>query len=183
VTFALAAAGCGEKDEPELAELPAPPTTTTTTPVEPPGPGGPAPRLAREAERTVETYVAWIDGRRGRQLCALLTPEAIEELKLPVRRGGCARSLAASIGYRNPRGVPVFENAELREARAQVRGRRARVVATVSIGFADREQASIEDDVVYLERRGGHWLVAKPSATLYRAIGAEIPASALRPPR
>ena len=62
-------------------------------------------------------------------------------------------------------------------------GAEARVVATVVTTFADREEVSIEDDVVYLVRSGGAWLVAKPSATLYRAVGiADVPPSVLSPP-
>jgi hypothetical protein len=58
------------------------------------------------------------------------------------------------------------------------------VVATVVTRFADREEASIEDDVVYLVLDGGAgWLIAKPSSTLYRAVGiADVPPSVLTPP-
>jgi hypothetical protein len=56
------------------------------------------------------------------------------------------------------------------------------VVTTVT-RFADREEPSIEDDVVYLTRSGDDWLIAKPSSTLYRAVGiAEVPPSVLAPP-
>ena len=58
------------------------------------------------------------------------------------------------------------------------------MIATVITRFADRDEPSIEDDVVYLgrlARRRRVW-VSKPSATLYRAIGAEVPPSALTPP-
>ena len=49
--------------------------------------------------------------------------------------------------------------------------------------FADNREPSVEDDVVYLRRQGGRWLIAKPSATLYRAIGVgNIPPQVLAPP-
>jgi hypothetical protein len=49
--------------------------------------------------------------------------------------------------------------------------------------FADNREPSIEDDVIYLRRGAGRWLIAKPNATLYRAIGVgNIPPSALAPP-
>lgn len=42
--------------------------------------------------------------------------------------------------------------------------------------FGDREQPSVEEDVIYLEREaGGEWLLSKPSATLYRAVGYPEP--------
>jgi hypothetical protein len=48
--------------------------------------------------------------------------------------------------------------------------------------FRDRRQPSIEEDVIYLERRGTRWLLAKPSATFYRAVGyADPPLRALTP--
>ncbi len=65
----------------------------------------------------------------------------------------------------------------------EVDGRQAKVVATVVTRFADRDEPSIEDDVVYLTRLGGRWYVSKPSSTLYRAIGiADVPPSVLSPP-
>ena len=50
--------------------------------------------------------------------------------------------------------------------------------------FADRGEVSVEDDVVYLVREdGAGWLIAKPSSTLYRAVGiADVPPSVLAPP-
>ena len=49
--------------------------------------------------------------------------------------------------------------------------------------FADRDEVSVEDDVVYLSRTGDRWLIAKPSSTLYRAVGiADVPPSVLSPP-
>jgi hypothetical protein len=37
---------------------------------------------------------------------------------------------------------------------------------------------------VYLRRSGGRWLIVKPSASFYRAIGAkDVPLSALTAPR
>ncbi len=180
-------AGCGEKDEPDLASLPpAPTTSTTTTQPEPPpddGEPGGGTSLERQAEHTVQAYITWLDRGQGGRLCKLVDSDALERLRLPKRQGGCGPSLTASIGYRSPRGLPVFDGARLRELAVRVRGRSARAVATVSVTFADRGAPSVEDDVIYLERRAGNWIVAKPSATLYRAIGAEPPASAIAPPR
>ena len=190
VIAALGLAACGEKDEPDLASLPPAPTTTTTTTPEPePEPnGGGKPNggggsLERQAEHTVEAYVTWLDRGQGGRLCKLIDEKALEQVRLPRRPGGCGPSLTASIGYRDPRGLPVFDGARLRELTLRVRGREARAVATVSVTFADRGAPSVEDDVIYLERKGGNWIVAKPSATFYRAIGAEPPQSAIAPPR
>jgi hypothetical protein len=188
---ALILAGCGEKGEPDLSSLPpapstttaAEPTTTTTQPEQPTGGGKPVGSSSRAAEHTVQAYLTWIDRGQGGRLCKLIDEQALGNLRLPVRRGGCGRALSASIGYRDPRGLPVFEGVRLRELAVRVRAARARALATVSVRFADRGAPSVEDDVIYLERKGGNWLVAKPSATLYRAIGSEPPPSALAPPR
>jgi hypothetical protein len=70
-----------------------------------------------------------------------------------------------------------------RIASVTIDGSTARTVATTVTQFAGDREPSIEDDVVYLERRGERWLIAKPSATFYRAIGAgNIPPSVLAPP-
>ena len=141
--------------------------------------------LERAAARTVRAYVEALDARDGEAVCALLVPGALDELELPEPRGDCAASLEASIGYRDPRGLPVWEGAEVR-ARPRDRDRRRRRrrwSRPSSPTFADRDEASVEDDVVYLVRAGGRWLVAKPSSTLYRAVGiADVPPSVLSPP-
>lgn len=200
----LALGACGERDEPDLAaapEIEMPATTTEQDPPSegaddgpPPGkPGGPAesgdrdPRvtaLEAAAGRTVKQFVAALDRRDGDGACALLAPGALAEIELPKPRGGCAASLAASIGYRDPRGLPVWKSAEVSDLRSvEIDGETGRVVTTVVTQFADRSEASVEDDIVYLVRDGDGWLIAKPSSTLYRAVGiADVPPSVLSPP-
>jgi hypothetical protein len=61
--------------------------------------------------------------------------------------------------------------------------RRARVTATVTSRFSDRKYVSVEDDVIYLEHVGPGWRLAKPSGTLYRAVGyPEPPLNSFTPP-
>ena len=208
-SIALASGACGDEEpippltapEPEAgSEAPA-----TTAPDDGPGagedpvpkppedkPSGPAesgagdPRvteLEREAERTVRAYVAALDARDGERACELIAPGALDELEWPRPRAGCAAALEASIGYRDPRGLPVWEGAQLAQlASLELDGDTAKVVATVVTRFADRDEPSVEDDIVYLIRDNGDWVIAKPSATLYRAIGAEAPPALLAPP-
>ena len=62
-------------------------------------------------------------------------------------------------------------------------GSLARVTATTVTRFAGNREPSVEDDVVYLRQRNGRWLIAKPSTSLYRAIGVgDIPPQVLAPP-
>jgi hypothetical protein len=135
-------------------------------------------------ERAVGRYVKAIDARDGARVCALLAPGALDGVRLPRERGSCAASLSASIGYRDPRGVPQFEGAGLATvARTRISADQASATATVLTTFADRDEPSLEDDVIYLQRDGGRWLIAKASPTLYRAIGVpDVPPSALSPP-
>jgi hypothetical protein len=199
--LALGGAGCGG-DAPQTAPtvtVTVPSTSSTTgaatTGAPPPRgqPSGPAetatedPRvnaLERQAERTARDYVEALDARDGEAVCALLVPAALREIELPEPRADCAASLEASIGYRDPRGLPVWEGATVPDVRvSELDGRSAVVVATVVSHFADRDEASVEDDVVYLTRAGDRWLIAKPSATLYRAVGiADVSPSVLSPP-
>lgn len=204
----LALAACGEKDEPDPSSVAGtggnPPsastTTTTTTPTQtgqpPQGePTAPAeappgdPRrtaLEREAEQTARSYVAALGAHDGAAVCRLLAPHALDGFDLPVAGGSCAASLTDSIGYRDPRGFPVWQGAritDIRVAELSANGRSGEVIVSVVTRFADRDEVSIEDDVLYLVRRGERWLVAKPSATLYRAVGkGDIPASVVAPP-
>ena len=177
------------------------PPAASSDPEPPPGadgppadkPAGPAedaehdPRLTgieREAMRAVERFVAALDARDGAEACALLAPDALSQLELPRRKGACATSLEASIGYRDPRGLPVWESARVTQVKPpDVDGDTAKVIATVVTRFADRDEFSVEDDVVYLTRSGDGWLIAKPSSTLYRAVGiADVPPTVLSPP-
>ena len=148
-------------------------------------PQPPIAELEREAAATVRAYVNALDSRNGKRVCSLLAPGAIEGVELPVTRRGCAASLEASIGFRDPRGLPVWEGARVLEVSSvKIDGSQATVVATVMTRFADRTEPSFEDDVVHLKRGAGGWLLAKPSATLFRAVGvADVPPVVLAPPR
>jgi hypothetical protein len=201
--IALGVAGCGDDDDdgttttsptrPSSAETPTDDQSPGDEHVSEPDEQGGAdsrpsePRLSpdeRAVARAVRSYVGALDERDGAAACALLVPGAIDEVKLPEERGDCAPSLEASIGYRDPRGLPVWKSARVVALPSlEVDGDQAKVVATTVTQFADRDEPSIEDDVVYLERSGEEWLIAKASSTLYRAVGvAEVPPSVLAPP-
>jgi hypothetical protein len=137
----------------------------------------------RQAERVVRSYVEAIDAKDGRTVCELV-PGVSEELELPQERGSCEASVGASIGYRDPRGFPVWKSSEVERVRSiVVEGTSARVSATVITYFADRGEPSIEDDTIYLESRRHRWRLAKPSATIYRAVGyPDVPPQVLAAP-
>jgi hypothetical protein len=139
--------------------------------------------LEHEAAASVRRYIDALDAHDGAVVCKLLAPGAIDAVELPVDRGSCAASLRASIGYRDPRGLPVWASARIRGMRVEVDDPSAKVVAHITTTFADRDQPSFEDDIVYLTRGGDGWLVTKPSSTLYRAVGiADVPLSVFSPP-
>ena len=132
----------------------------------------------------VSDYISALDRHRAARVCALLEPRALDTAELPKQRGGCRASLAASIGTRPRSGGPAWRRTALFELKAEDLGdNRARVTATVTHHFSDRKYVSVEEDVIYLEKRGSRWLLAKPSGTLYRAVGyPEPPLRALSPP-
>jgi hypothetical protein len=133
---------------------------------------------------TVSDYIRALDRHEAARVCALLMPGALDLSRLPERRGGCASSLRASIGTRPPGGAPAWRKTTLVEVKPEELGEgRARVSATVTHRFSDRKYVSVEDDVIYLRRVRGRWLLAKPSGTLYRAVGyPEPPLEAFTPP-
>ena len=205
---AAAIAACGDDSEPApTTTVTLPSEAATTTPADPePGAGAPPPQQAepdapaetaeadprvnareRAAARTVREYVAALDARDGggrlRAACA--------------RRDRLAASCPSHAATAPPRsrprsatatraGSPCGRGPRLRAPRTVEiagGGDQARVVATVVTTFADRDERSVEDDVVYLVRAGGRWLVAQPSTTLYRAVGiADVPPSVISPP-
>ena len=147
----------------------------------------PAPRLdpeQRQVTRVVGAYVAALNDRDGAAACGLFVPGALAEVDFPRDRGTCAASLSASIGYRDPRGFPVYDRSRVgRVPSVTIDGSEARVVATTVTHFAGDREPSVEDDLIYLRSQGGRWLIAQPSATLYRAIGVgDIPPEVLAPP-
>jgi hypothetical protein len=190
VIFAIGA--CGEKSEPDVANLPPPPTTTTTGPSEPtttaadgqtttgttttPAPTGPRPAT------TVRDYVAALSAGNGRRVCDLFAPGALDEVRLPKPNRKCDVAIDRSIGYHDPKGPPAFESATVRRVKVRQRGARARVVATVITRYQSQRRPSTDDDIVYMKRSRAGWLILQPSATLYRAVGLEPPLSALKPP-
>jgi poly-gamma-glutamate synthesis protein (capsule biosynthesis protein) len=195
-----AAIGCGD-DEPATTAATATTAPETATTGEAPGRDGnsgpagggsgesgehAARRAVAGAEDAYRRYVEAINDRDGAALCALLPADALAELRPPVERDGCAATLAASIGYRDPRGYPVWERTTLTgfgAAELDRDGEGARLVAAIVTDFADRDEPSVEDDIAYLERSGGGWRLAKPSSAIYRAIGRpEPPPGAITPP-
>jgi hypothetical protein len=138
----------------------------------------------REVARVVHAYVAALNTGNGERACGLFVPGSLSGVDFPRDRGTCGRSLTASIGYRDPRGFPVYRRSRVARIPAVViEGSTARVTATTVTRFADNREPSVEDDLIYLRNLAGAWLIAKPSATLYRAIGVgNIPPQVLAPP-
>lgn len=211
--LAVLAAGCGDSgdgdsaaDAPTSATAPAPsateaePTPTDVpSPVGDPAAGEASPEAAPEGEGDVselaegdeaavraafESYIRALNAGDGAAVCAAFASRSLALRELPAARGGCAAALDASIGRRRPGGVPAWRRTEVIDVTAvSVGDDEARVTATVTHEFADRDYTSVEEDVVYLRESGGRWLLAKPSATFYRAVGfPEPPLRALAPP-
>jgi hypothetical protein len=136
------------------------------------------------AVAAVSGYIRALNRHDAARVCALIATGSLDLSRLPRRRGGCLPSLRASVGTPPRGGGPAWRKTTLVEATPEDLGDgRARVSATVTHHFADRRYVSVEDDVIYLERAGSRWLLAKPSGTLYRAVGyASPPLDALRPP-
>jgi hypothetical protein len=150
-----------------------------------PGPSGPPPETSREeaAATAARGYIQALDRRAGAAVCRAFVPGALDPVEFPEARGSCPATIEASLGFER-RGRPVWEGSEMTEdVSAKVTGDAARVVATIFTVYADVREPTIEDDIIFLAASGDHWLVAKPSLTLHRAIGdADPPPSALTPP-
>ncbi len=187
-----AAAGCGGENGGEpAAETAAPlegPEGIEASPGEDPvGPeeqGELSGGEEAEVADAVREYVAALNARDAAAVCAHFEPGALELAELPARRGTCAASLSASIGARPKGGAPAWRSTRITGLKEVSVGEdRARVTATVTHRFSDRDYVSVEDDVIYLDRSGDEWLLAKPSATLYRAVGyPEPPIRSFAPP-
>jgi len=151
-----------------------------------PGPSGAAPESSEEvaAADAARAYIEAIDARDGNAVCEAFSPGGLDEIELPAERSNCHAAIQASLGFDGKDGRPVWDSSQMTEdVSAQVEGDSARVVATVFTKYADVREPTIEDDIIYLSLAADGWLVLKPSATLYRAVGiADVPLSALQPP-
>jgi hypothetical protein len=187
VAAMLALAGCGgsgDDHETTGATRAAPQADPEASPTPPQGSGDVADPERAAITAAVAEYVDTLNHHDAAGACALFAPGALDLDELPRRGGGCEASLGASIGVRPPHGAPAWQRTRLLQARATALDEnRARVTATVTHRFSDRNYVSVEDDVIYLERIGDRWLLAKPSATFFRAVGyPEPPLRALSPP-
>jgi hypothetical protein len=169
----------------EQAEGPAAAEASPEAPASGPESKGDLPSADRsQVVAAVSDYIAALDRHDAARVCALLVPGSLDPGELPEPRAGCRPSLRASIGTRPRSGGPAWRRTTLAETKAEDLGDgRGRVSATVVHHFSDRKYVSVEDDVIYLEKAGGRWLIAKPSATFYRAVGyREPPLRAFAPP-
>lgn len=150
------------------------------------GPSGPAPTTDPEtqASNAVTGFLRDLDRHNGGAVCRAFAPGALDAIRFPQPGADCVRSVERSLGYRDPRGLPVWESSEpTGDISAQIVGDQARVTATVVTDYEDQRDPSVEDDVLYLRRSGNRWLLLKPSATFYRAIGiGDVPLEAFKPP-
>lgn len=151
-----------------------------------PGPSGDLPETddEEEAARAARSFVNAIDSRDAGAVCDAFASGALEGFRFPATGGSCERSVSRSLGFRGGRGQPVWSSSEVTNAiSAEIDGNAARVVATIFTEYADVREPTIEDDIIYLTRSGDEWLVAKPSLTLYRAVGdSDAPPSVISPP-
>jgi hypothetical protein len=133
---------------------------------------------------TVAAYIRALDRHDAAGACGSFAPGALDLGLLPKRRGGCVPSMRASIGTPPRGGAPAWRKTTLVGVKPEDLGDgRARVSATVTHHFSDRNYVSVEDDVIYLQNTGGRWRLAKPSATFYRAVGYDSPPlAAFTPP-
>lgn len=184
---AIALAGCGGDDEPSETSPIGDPAATEAAP-EATQPQPETAGLSQDDERAVREatngYIRALNDHDGEAVCALLAPDALAGVRFPESGPDCASSLDHSIGFEGPGGTPVWRRTRVNALTpVSVEGDRARVTATVSHDFSDRPEPSVEEDVIYLQRSGDGWVLAKASASLYRAIGyPEPPLRALTPP-
>ena len=194
-TTAIALAGCGGDDDQGTTTGAGPtldPGLDEASPESPPEEAGDADAGGGEladvdeaaVDAAVESYVTALNEGRGDLVCALIAPDAVDLSELPSEGGDCGEAVTASIGHRGKGGTPAWRKTTIREVKTvSVDGDTARVTATVTHDFAYRSYVSVEEDVIYLEKDGYTWLIAKPSGTFYRAVGyPEPPLESLSPP-
>ena len=143
-------------------------------------------RALRAARRAYRSYLLAINARSGESLCRMIAPGFLDELRPPARGGDCPDRIRRSIGFRDPRGTPVWESTTLNGFESALLGGEGGVQlsATITTAFADRSQPSVETDIAYLEPVAGGYRFAKASAAMWRAVGKpDVPPQVIAPPR
>lgn len=142
--------------------------------------------LVRKGQAIYRRYLAALNARDGAVLCRLLAPGFEDELELPEGGSSCPARLGRSIGYEDPRGSPVWKATELDTLESAIVDDAGRVQLSVAIvtRFADRDEASLESDIAFLEpARRGAYVLAKAPGSLWRAVGKpDVPPSVITPP-
>lgn len=140
------------------------------------------PAVPPAVSKLLRDYITALDAHDGPALCALFVPGALDALKLP--DGSGCDGLSRSIGFKAPHGLPVWRDARVVDVKSIVSsGAGLRATVTIVDRYVNNPQPSIEDDVIYVKRSGGDWLIEQPSITIYRAIGTpDPPPSILAPP-
>ena len=140
----------------------------------------------RRASRAYRSYVRAINERNGAAICAAIEPGFLAELRPPVRRGGCPDRIAASIGFADERGFPVWEETNLggiESSTVSDGDGDVQLTAAIVTRFADRDEPSVESDVAYLLAGPGGYRLAKATGALWRAVGKpDVPPQAIAPP-
>jgi ketosteroid isomerase-like protein len=190
----LACGGDGDETLPERGPTSplADPAANEASPEAPPAEPSGGTDLAESDEAAVreatDAYIAALNAHEGERVCESFVEESVLLVELPpgAQTGtDCAKAVGAAIGRAPRGGAPAWRRTTIREVTAVSVGEgRARVTATVTHDFTDRNYVSIEEDIVYIQRAAdGRWLIAKPSGTFYRAVGyPEPPLRALTPP-
>jgi hypothetical protein len=139
---------------------------------------------------TARSYVGAYDARDGRAICALFVPELRQWLTRAYgHRAGCARLLRAFIGYGEESDTPTFEHLRIGRVAAAASGSTAVVRVVERYRFHNpstigpRTERLGFTDTIYLVRRGGRWLVAKPGGVWFLTQSAyQIPPTVRDPP-
>jgi hypothetical protein len=146
-------------------------------------PGTPA-----EAAKVARTYVEAYNRRDGATMCRQLSPELRNWfLHLPgLRRGlGCAKTVAAMIGYGEESDTPTFQRLKVLSVTPQVTGEQARVTVRARYRFKKypKPTSQVVTDRIYLVSREGNWRLAKPGGVwFFTASAYQIPESTFDPP-
>ena len=182
-----AMAGCGSDEEPDSTSPLEEPAATEASPEAPPAAAEGDSLSENDRARVaaaVSAYIAAVNADNGEAVCELLAPGALDGAGLPTKLPSCPESVQASIGHRSGGGTPVWTRTRLHALTAvAVDEDRARVTATVTHDFAGRARALGRGGRDLPRPGGDEWLIAKPSASFYRAIGyPEPPLRALTPP-
>jgi hypothetical protein len=143
----------------------------------------------RSPASVVRTYFNAYNKRDGKTMCRNFTPDLRNWFEQRVARlftgqkYPCRKAAVGMIGYVEDAGFPEFKSVKVLSTKTHIHGSTAVVDVRARYRYKDPDGRPIGTDKIYLFKKRGRWLIAKPGAVYFLSQSASnAPPSIVDPP-